>query len=487
MLIKLLLFCLLLIGIDVCAQAQTSATQWQSSLQMDIYANERTHAPFWFTTNRYGTTPEGSVASSVRLRWSRPYQKIDSSQKWDYTIALQPVLNRSLGNFGLLLPEANAGISYGPWELHVGRSQAQVGLSDSTLSSGNFIQSANALPRPRVLLSSRNFVPLRPWNQLFSINMGFGVGINNDDYIKKSYWHQKYLYLQIGQSKHPFKVFLGTHHQVIWGGEAEYLKSRPDIALDGKLPSSLRYWNNILLGTKPKASANLTAFDQDYRIGNHMGTYELALQWNSPKGMVLFYHQHPFEDVSGAALQNIPDGLYGLSWKPQRSPYRFPAIRKLAFEYLHTLSQSGSTFLRNHSIFQGNDNYFNHSQYAQGWTYRQRSLGSPFLLPRTEVTEEVSRSHPYYFPNTRIQVWYLAVKADLMADLHMACRISYSRNRGTNDSPITPAIPQTSVLLTSEWLFNKRYLTQLKLAWSLDRGRLLDRNSGLRVSLLQPF
>ncbi len=470
------------------ARAQSTKSALHTTVSVGGFASTGVQAPFWLMANQYGTTPSGSVANVYRFRVFMPFAPDDTSQtatkkNWGYTFALEPILNIGSGKPQGVLPEAEFSLRYRKAILSVGRSKNPIGLQDSTLSSGSIIHGPNALPMPRLLVSTKGFSVLPFWNDMLALNGGIGMGVNNGTYIKKSYYHQKYLFLRLGRDDKAIQLYMGAHHEAIWGGQAEYLLSRPDLAKDGKLPSSLKYWNNILLGTRPRQSADLAPFDQDYRIGNHVGTYQLALSWSLPKGKWLLYHQHPFEDVSGAALQNLPDGLYGLSWKPRTAS----RLKNMVVEYLTTNSQSGSSFLKPNSIFQGNDNYFNHSQYQEGWSYRGRGIGTPFILPGHQLREELVQGRPFYFPNNRVQVFYVAAEAQISSRLMLQTKVSHTRNKGTFDYPFDKVIGQTSWVVSGDALISPRQMIYAKAALALDRGKLLPTNTGLHISVYKTF
>lgn len=65
--------------------------------------------------------------------------------------------------------------------------------------------------------------------------------------------------------------------------------------------------------------------------------YDVALEWNDAKRTCLFYHQHPYEDATGLAFQNFPDGLRGLRLlrKPNSSNTSFQ-LQRIVTGFLQT-------------------------------------------------------------------------------------------------------------------------------------------------------
>ena len=79
-------------------------------------------------------------------------------------------------------------------------------------------------------------------------------------------------------------------------------------------------------------------------------------------------------------------------------------IRRVVIEWLSTLNQSGPTF-DPAAQYQGGDNYYNHSQYREGWTYQGLTLGTPFLFPYTNLSQYAAGLGGPYFPNNRVTAW----------------------------------------------------------------------------------
>ena len=67
-----------------------------------------------------------------------------------------------------LIPVAYIKAKFGAFEIYAGRRKEIFGLVDSTLSSGSYIWSGNALPMPKIQISTPNFVSL-PYTKGLSI------------------------------------------------------------------------------------------------------------------------------------------------------------------------------------------------------------------------------------------------------------------------------------------------------------------------------
>lgn len=441
--------------------------------------------PFWLKTNQNGMVPDGAPSGTLRLGLAKFYKEGDTSnsgqlKRWDWGFGFSPVGNLGRDSKKLMMAEGYVKVRYRALELLAGRRNAVIGIGDSTLSSGFMIVSGNALAIPKLLLSTTSFVPIKYLHGFFAVNAGFAHGWYNDPYIQGAWLHQKYLYIRLGTTKSHVKAYGGLHHEVIWGGSAEYLRLRPDLATDGKLPSSWKNYGNVLLGTVPKYDTNLAVFDSDYRIGDHIGSYDAGLEASTSRGVFLLYHQHLFDDLSGLVFRNFPDGLTGFSWrrvrgKESRSKFR---IDHLTLEHVSTLSQSGRTFLQQNSHFQGNDNYFNHAQYNQGWSYLGKTIGTPFIIPWKDLAPHASASRADFFPNNRIRVIYAGVQGSVGQDLKFMSRVSLSDNYGTSGHPYAVSLRQFSYFLSAELKVRQFHGVQVSLSVAGDQGRLLSNNTG---------
>ncbi|KQS26658.1 hypothetical protein [Dyadobacter sp. Leaf189] len=58
-------------------------------------------------------------------------------------------------------PQAHATLRFRNWELFAGRKKRWIGLADSTLGTGSYAWSTNALPIPKVHLGTTKFVAMQ--------------------------------------------------------------------------------------------------------------------------------------------------------------------------------------------------------------------------------------------------------------------------------------------------------------------------------------
>ena len=325
------LVCVLTLAGRVGAQVPTPV---RFSAELGAYASTSGQTPFWQRSNQWGSIPFQSPAGTLRLGAGRVYQPVDSLHRhrvrWMFGAEVVGNLNRDQalrGRQQFLIPEAVAAVRWRGIELWVGRRRQITGLVDTLLSSGSFAVSGNALPIPKIELGLPNYVPLPFLHDAVAFKATFSHGLFNVPYIQHAYLHQKTVYLRFGRSRSPIQGQIGLNHQVQWAGEADYLPYY--VAVNGKLTSNFHdYLTGVVLGKIPDDYQNdrFTNFDGANRIGNHLGSLDFALTLNRRSSAWLAYHQHPYEDASGTAWRNFPDGLYGLSWQNQTLPVEWQAV-----------------------------------------------------------------------------------------------------------------------------------------------------------------
>lgn len=445
--------------------------------------------PFWLRVNQGGRVPLETPAATLRLAAALDYRLPDTltgfsrkKSRFDWGLGTEGVLNTLPGGTQALLPQAYAKVRFRGLEFWAGRRYEFFTLGDSALTTGAYAWSGNALPVPKVQLGLPDYVPLGFLKNFVAFRGFYAHGWFNTPYIQGVYLHQKALYGRFGRPTDRVNVQLGLNHQVLWGGRADYLRGST-LAVNGQLPHALSdYLRGVVLGKIPPVFRNdrFTNFDGENRIGNHLGSLDFALEVRLNRGRILAYHQHPYEDMTGLLLRNAPDGLYGLRWRPADPRGSFFALNALLLECLYTKDQTGSTFDIPGSRFKGGDNYFNHSQYIEGWSYFGRTLGTPFLAPQAELRPAL-RQGPF-FPNNRVAVYHLGLEGRVKTRTTVLIKLSHSHNFGTYSLPFEREIRQFSGLLRVEMSVGWLGGTVLSGSLARDAGGLYPSTTGVYLS-----
>ena len=165
------------------------------------------------------------------------------------------------------MPEAYVSLDLGHFSLWGGRKKEIIGLGDSTLTSGFYSWSGNALPITKIQIGTNGFTPLGFTNGLVSFHAFFAHGwIANSDTIKGSFLHQKALYVRLGRPNSRVRLTAGVLHNAQWGGRSDYLSNA--FTRNGKLPSSFKDYLLVLTAQEGSESdsPNLSNFDKINRV-----------------------------------------------------------------------------------------------------------------------------------------------------------------------------------------------------------------------------
>tara|TARA_B110000116_G_scaffold197108_1_gene171845 strand:- start:1761 stop:3005 length:1245 start_codon:yes stop_codon:yes gene_type:complete len=225
------------------------------------------------------------------------------------------------------------------------------GYLNETLSSGSILISNNSEPMPKIgLLSSYKFKQ----RENFDFNFGISHGLFAKSIIYKSapMLHEKFIYLNYSKNKNELSI--GFVHEAMWGGSTEEY---------GDFPNSFKDFLKVfisadgpILDGEPHANA----------LGNHLGIWDFYYKRVISDKELKWYYQHFFEDTSGLRFDNKSDGLWGIELS------NFIKNTDILFEYLNTANQNSNPPYVN-------ENYYNHYQYQEGWSYKGYALGNSFI------------------------------------------------------------------------------------------------------------
>jgi hypothetical protein len=469
----------------------------QPTGQHQIYAEvggigsstERT--PFWLRANQFGTVPYkapigtariGAAGSILLTDTAGLYARKAPSRAYILSYSAEIVGNAGKEN-QFVVPEYYVKLAHRQLEVVLGRRREVIGLVDTTLTSGSYAWSGNALPIPKIQFGTKGFAPLgrRQW---LAINAFIAHGwFANTDYMQHSFLHQKSVFFRIGKPLSPIRVYIGINHHAQWGGHSDYLDYH--YAIDGQLPGQLRDFPNVLFAIRIGGVNNprVTSFDYVNLYGNHVGSTDFGLELRLPSVHLMLYHQHSFDDASGVLLQNLPDGLSGLRIQPVRQGSSIFQVTDLLVEYLSTLNQSGPTFYQDNTHTKGADNYFNNGQYQEGWAYKDHILGTPFITRRVDVKPQLQDNTKWAINNNRIQLAHLGLRARVGQRMNVLAKISYSRNYGVPGESLAGTPTQFSSLIQVgkplSWLGG----TSLSASVAADLGQLYTNAFGAYVGL----
>ena len=219
------------------------------------------------------------------------------------------------------------------------------------LSSGSMLIGKNALPIPKIGLLGEYHIKKK--NKFkFSYGISHSVLEKNDFYNESPYIHEKFLYLI--KNENDYEYGFGFVHEAMWAGSTYS---------NGKFPSSFNDFLKVFIsadGEKLEGQPHTNA------LGNHLGIWDFYYSKKNKSNVLKFYYQHFFEDTSGLRFQNRFDGLWGFEYKDLHTKLNY------ILEYIDTSNQD-----RDPPYI--NENYYNHSEYKLGWSYKAYVIGNPFI------------------------------------------------------------------------------------------------------------
>ena len=438
--------------------------------------------PFWMVNNQYGVIPLD--ANTGYLRTSMSYHHFfNSNWSWVTKVDLVAVVPRYRNVYAQQLYSE---LAYKGIRLSIGSHESGKYLqtvTDPLLSSGDLGLATNARPIPEINLYSPDFIAL-PWTggwlqgkANFAVGRSFDTDYldsfidENQYYIQNLLWHHKSLYVRIKDTKNdfPLSFIAGIRHVVQWGGEA----TNP--LFKGQQPHSLKDFLRVVLGFSGDETASIS--DQVNALGAHYGTYDFRLGFEKKDWAIFGYYQHIFNDASGMEFYNALDGLKGIQIEIPRSTW----LKKIVFEHLYTLNQSGPFHYIwfDHDKYPGYgggaDNYYNNGEYTTGFSYFNRSLGTPFLL-----SPEYNKAGKSGFKHNRVQAWYLGAEGEISRNLSWRFRLSTMESFGTPYAPISQKLTATSFMTDFSYC-RKAWTFTTSIA--ADHGPLLGNHWGCSISV----
>jgi len=383
--------------------------------------------PFWLRTNQYGSIPLDGTSGSILTGTERGY-KSGNGKLFDWGIGLEGRLNLGY-KAKFILTEAYIKGRLSIFQLQAGRWKEIIGLMDTTLSSGAHAVSGTALGIPKIQISVPQYWDIPLTRKLIGIKGSlshgwFGMEPLREQDLKvssvNSYYYEMSVYGRIGKPSWKLKLFGGINHLAMWGNEQQmYGKTSYTM-------TNLQTWEYIALGKADPRAPTGTA-----KIGNHLGSIDQGLEYDFRKIDILGYHQF-FYDVGGLYhLNNIKDGLFGISVKNKSSSQEKWKWTKILIEYMGSKSQGGGPGAP--VTPSGDEDYYNNYLYSQAWAYKGENIGSNFFTNRKYARTDLVERAGEYVINSRLILWHIGIEG-IVNTWQYRAKLSWSANYGTYGS-----------------------------------------------------
>ncbi|CAG5006542.1 hypothetical protein DYBT9275_03842 [Dyadobacter sp. CECT 9275] len=458
----------------------------QSYVELYGYGSSNSRTPFWMQANQFGTiskiSPTGSARIGIENYWNLSVVR-DPDGPWRAGFGVEVVANGNQKS-KVLIPQLHGSLRYKNWELFIGRKKQWIGLADSTIGTGSYPWSGNALPIPKIQIGTTKFVDVPFTKGWISFNGFYSDGVfeKNRPVTSGLKFHHKALYLRIGRAGSIVKLYGGANHQVQWGGKSPYLSAQND-----DLPDGFKNYLNVIRGKIGGEGESVTHFDSTSRVGNHLGSIDIAVEIETYETNLYFYRQTIYEDGSLFYLQALKDGLNGFRIKRKNSYGDIFEIEEGVLEFLYTKDQGGDDFVLTDGKKRGRDNYFNNQQVRDGWSYFDRTIGTPFIPPTSDTKWNWPVYADNFTSNNRVMVFHLGLKGNVYNKIKWHSKLSYSRNSGTYLGPFTGSPTQFSGLIALQTKINFLGGSIIKGSIASDIGKLYPNTFGFSLGIRKDF
>lgn len=441
------------------------------------------YAPFWITNNNWGIGSESRNKAYMRVGVFANNSFFNDQIKASFGGDI--IASNNLRN-DFYVQQLYADFKYKALGLSIGAKERINPFRNVYLTSGNLTLSNNARPIPQVEAGFPEFVPIPMTNNWVQIQGGISYGWFLDDNYKERkaretgyyatdvLYHKKYAYFKVERNT-PWSFVLGLEMDTQWGGEM-YQNG----VFKYNSPGNIKNFFKILVPMSGGSDSNNT--DQVNILGNVYGSWHFVFNYKFKDFSIKAYHEHFFEDHSGAFFKNIPDGVYGIEVNLKKKA----PISSFLVEYVHTKNQTGP-FLwdTNPNIpvqVSAGDNYYNHGDYLSLTNYGM-VIGNPLL-----ISPIYNKSGSLLLYNNRIMAFHAGVNGYISNNLQYRVLLTHSRSWGTHGVPSTSIRNQFSSLLETKYTHPK--LTGWEFTGALaydDAKTLVGNNTGFNIKVAKTF
>ena len=450
------------------------------SIETGAIASAGKQTPFWLISNQYGLVTPDKYNAYIKLGLKT---NLSTTKNIDYDYGFDVVDRQSNRTNKLYLHQAYLRLKLYFVNFQAGSMEEKFGNQDSSLSSGGLLWSGNARPMPKVSILIPDYTSVPFTRGYLEFKGGISHGwFGDNQFVKDSWLHHKYFYLQLG-GRLPVHLNYGFHHFAQWGGES----TDPSI---GKLPRNFSDFLRVFYSEH--GDDNAISFEQLNALGNHLGSRNFGLDLDFTKVKTGVYWQTIIEDSSGMEFRNIKDGLWGIYIHTKD---RDRLINGLVYEFINTTDQSGNNdsywILDGVKYFYpvpggkyhwpiGNDNYFNNGIYQFGWTFHDMTIGTPLIT--SPAILKITDGENDYVRNNKVTGHHFGLEGKYRFLTYKLLGTFYL-NYGTPYNPFESAIQQYSFLLQTQIVDKLPWGFSASLALGIDHGELYGNNAGFRLSL----
>lgn len=370
-------------------------------------------------------------------------------------------------------------------ELRYRRLMLTLGMKEHTsyllnqqLSSGDLVESGNAIPLPEIRLGFDDFIDIPFTNHWVQIDGCISYGPKIDDKFQRSLYNYYNYHIASGEIytyKHchirtnpdqPLCFMVGMQMASFFGGKSEYYQ-------EGKQTRVLYFDKDF----KSYINMIIPIFSkkESFVQGSSLGSWDFLASYQlKDLSELRLYFQGPFEDGSGIARRNGFDGVWGLEFVSSHKNW----ISGVVIEYIDLRNQSGPIHWQPNdtpgtqitTVSTGNDKYYNNGFYNSYDNYGL-SMGTPFILSPIYNTD----GYPAFACN-RANGFHIGVSGSINNNIDYRILSSYQRGLGEYLYPYQT--PRTCLSLMAEGKYKVNDRISLCLQLAFDKGSLRGNNFG---------
>jgi hypothetical protein len=471
--------CLIILSIPVVANLKAQIKEgYKAEIEVQAIGTTNGSVPFWMRANQFGSVPLNGVSGSLIARFSKQYENTSDKSSihdkiFDWGFGLEGRFNGGQRtNFNLI--EGYGRIKLGVFQIKAGRAKDVVGFNgDTSLSSGNFVVSGNALGIPKIDLSIPNYWTLPMLNNLLSIKGSFSHGWIGHSSVApgnfkdnlgsiidaRTYMHQKSFYVRLGNENWKLKLYSGINHVAYWGDEKKVYGEKYTL-------SSIQTFAYTVFGKAYHAPGIPGS-----KIGNQLGSIDFGFDYDFDNFKVTGYRQF-FYDIGGLYhLANLRDGLNGISVTNRNYLTATNSIkwRAILIELFYSANQGGEVWSK--PTPSGPEDYYNNYYYRQGWSYQGVGLGNPLVTTRIAAKPGQAFQDYAFFINNRVIAVHSGFEGAIK-DWNIKAKGTFSQNYGTFNTSKASKLTGDKDIYRTENIFKQ--VNQFSLM--LETGRFLKKN-----------
>lgn len=474
------------------------------------------NTPLWLNANKYGLSSLSSTNGYLRMA-AEHRAETDTTRLWRWGYGLDVALPLNYTS-KFVIQQAFAELQYKKGSLTIGQREQPMRMVNNQLSSGAQTFGKNARPIPQIRLELPDYVTfIKGW---FGVKAHLSYGFMTDGnfqtdfagegakYTRKVLYHEKSGFLRIGNpEKFPLTFEAGLEMAAQFGGE-KYRKIDGVEQLQLKGNADLKAFLNAFVA----GGSDATDGDIPNVEGNHLGSDIFRLKWDDKKWSVAAYLDHYFEDHSAMyqlnhdgfgegihhtekvrnrwLLYDFKDMLLGVEFNFKK----FKPVSGIVVEYLYSMYQSGplyhdhTTNISDHIA--GMDNYYNHGNYS-GWHHWGQVIGNPLYRSPINNTDG-----DLVIQNNRMKALHVGMNGAFCKD-NIRYRLLFSTQKGLGTYGEPYFDPQYNTSAMAECIIGGGILEDyvyeqyadfvnrlsLRIAFGMDRGKLLGDNTGGQVTI----